>query len=167
MKAREIMTHDVVTLGPDAPIQQIARLFRRLGITGAPVVDGDVIIGIVTEIDLIARHARPLMPLYLPLLGAKIPLGGHREHRETLRRILGTCARDIMTVPVKTVDAGADLEEVATLMVESRANPVPVLEDGRLVGIIGHSDLLQHLEVTPALPMDEDEAGGAPVPATS
>ncbi|NLE77722.1 MAG: CBS domain-containing protein [Chloroflexi bacterium] len=158
MKAREIMTRDVVTLAPDAPIQQIARLFRRLGITGAPVVQGGEIVGIVTEIDLIARHARPIVPYYLPLLGANIPLAGYRERRETLRRILGTCARDIMTAPVKTVDADADLEEVATLMVESRANPVPVTEDGLLVGIIGHSDLLQHLEVPPELDLEEAES---------
>jgi CBS domain-containing protein len=147
MKAREIMTPNVVTLTPDAPIQEIARVFRRLGITGAPVVEGGRVIGIVTEIDLIARHARPHQPLYLPLLDAKIPLRGQREYRELVRRILGTTARDIMTVPVKTVDADADLEEVATLMVESKANPVPVLENRKLVGIIGHTDLIQHIEV--------------------
>lgn len=146
MKARDIMTTDVVTLAPDAPIRHIARLFRRLGITGAPVVEAGEIIGIVTEIDLIARHARPHSPLYLPLLDAKIPLRGQRDYREIIRRLLGLTARDIMTMPVKTVAADADLEEVATLMVESKANPVPVLEEGRLVGIIGHTDLIQHLE---------------------
>lgn len=146
MKARDIMTTDVVTLAPDTPIRYIARTFRRLGITGAPVIEGDEIIGIVTEIDLIARHARPHSPLYLPLLDAKIPVRGQREYSEIVRRIVGLTARDIMTRPVKTVDADADLEEVATLMVESKANPVPVLEGWRLVGIIGHTDLIQHLE---------------------
>lgn len=146
MKARDIMTTEVVTLAPDTPIRQIARTFRRLGITGAPVIEAGQIIGIVTEIDLIARHARPHMPRYLPLLDAHIPLGGQREYREIVRRVLGLMARDIMTMPVKTVDADDDLEAVATLMVESKANPVPVLEGGRLVGIIGHTDLIQHLE---------------------
>lgn len=146
MKARDIMTTEVVTLAPDTPIRQIARTFRRLGITGAPVVEAGQIIGIVTEIDLIARHARPHMPRYLPLLDAHIPLGGQREYREIVRRVLGLTARDIMTVPVKTVNADDDLEVVATLMVESKANPVPVLQDGVLVGIIGHTDLIQHLE---------------------
>ncbi len=146
MKARDIMTTDVVTLTPDTPIRQIARTFRRLGITGAPVIEDGEIIGIVTEIDLIARHARPHSPLYLPLLDAKIPVRGQREYSEIVRRIVGLTARAIMTMPVKMVDADADLEEVATLMVESKANPVPVLDGGRLVGIIGHTDLIQHLE---------------------
>ena len=146
MKARDIMTTDVVTLAPDASIGHIARTFRELGISGAPVVEEGEIIGIVTEIDLIARHARPHLPFYLPLLDAKIPLGGQREYREIIRRVLGLTARDIMTMDVKVVTADTDLEEVATLMVESKANPVPVLEDGQLVGIIGHTDLIQHLE---------------------
>lgn len=146
MKARDIMTTEVVTFAPDTPIRQIARTFRRLGITGAPVVEAGQIIGIITEIDLIARHARPHMPRYLPLLDAHIPFGGQREYREIVRRVSGLTARDIMTMPVKTVNADDDLEAVATLMVESKANPVPVLADGALIGIIGHSDLIQHLE---------------------
>lgn len=161
MKARDIMTTEVVTLAPDTPIWQIARTFRRLGISGAPVVEEGKIVGIVTEIDLIARHARPHSPLYLPLLDAKIPLRGQREYREIVRRILGTTARDIMTTPVKTVAADADLEEVATLMVESKANPVPVVEGDRLVGIIGHTDLLQHLEEATELPEEEPEGSSS------
>lgn len=146
MKARDIMTIEVITLGPDTSIPEIARTFRQSGIPGAPVVEDGEIIGIVTEIDLIARHARPHSPTYLPLLDARIPLGGQREYREIIRRILGMTARDIMTEDVRTVTADSDLEEVATLMVEERANPVPVLDSGKLVGIISHTDLIQHLE---------------------
>jgi CBS domain-containing protein len=53
-------------------------------------------------------------------------------------------ARDIMTVPVRTVDA--DLEQVATLMAEGKADPLPVLEGGRLIGIVSHTALIQQLE---------------------
>jgi len=73
-------------------------------------------------------------------------LTGGREYREIIRRITGLTARDIMSTPAMTVDADADLEDVATLMVESKANPVPVLRDGKLVGIISHADLIAHLE---------------------
>ena len=157
MKASDIMKSDVTTLSPTASIQEIARTFRERGIGGAPVADaesGGRVIGIVTEVDLIARHARPHLPRFLPLLDARIPLGSQREYREILRRILATTAREIMTTPVKTVDADADLEEVATLMVEGKANPVPVLRDGVLIGIIRHSDLIAHLEEATA-PADE------------
>lgn len=146
MKARDMMTTDVVTFTPDTPIREIARVFRARGISGAPVMVGDQILGIVTESDLIARHAQPHSPRYLPLLDAQIPLGGQREYRELVRRILGRTAADIMTVPVKTIDADAEAEEVATLMIESRADPIPVLDGGRLVGIISHADVIRTLE---------------------
>jgi CBS domain-containing protein len=146
MKARDIMTTEMVTLRPETPIREIAQTFRRLQVTGAPVVWEGEVLGVVTQIDLIARHARPHSPFYLPLLDAKIPLRGGREYREILRRILGLTAQDIMTTPAITVDAEADLEEVATLMVESKANPLPVVEEGKLVGVIGHADLIAHLE---------------------
>jgi CBS domain-containing protein len=145
MKARDIMTTNVLTFTPDTGISHIARVFAQSGISGAPVVENGEVIGIVTEIDLISRQARPHYPMYLPLLGAAIPLGGQREYREIVRRILGLTARDIMTSPVHTVDPEADLETVATLMVEEKANPVPVLENGRLIGIIGHTDMIVHL----------------------
>lgn len=146
MKAREVMSTEVVTLAPDMPIPQLASLFRRLGISGAPVLAEGKVIGVVTAIDLIARHARPHSPVYLPLLDAKIPLRGGREYRDILRHILGLTAQEIMTSPAITVDADADVEEVATRMVESRASILPVLEGDKLVGIIGHSELIQHLE---------------------
>jgi CBS domain-containing protein len=146
MKVREAMTTDVVTLAPDTPIQEIARTFRRLNISGAPVIEDSAVIGIVTEVDLIARHARPHYPRYLPLLDARIPMGGQREYQEMARRILGMTAHDIMTEPVHTIGPDADMEELATLMVEERANPVPVIENGRLIGIITHTDVIRTLE---------------------
>ena len=155
MKAHEIMSGEVIILAPDTPIREIARIFRDTGISGAPVVERAEVIGIVTEIDLIARHARPDTPVYLPLLDARIPLTGNREYREMLRRIRGLTARDVMTSPVVAVLPDANVEEVATLMVEDRINPVPVLDHGRLVGIIGHSDLVRHLEEL------EDESSAA------
>jgi CBS domain-containing protein len=146
MKARDIMTKEVITFAPETPILEIARAFQARGISGAPVVEKGRLIGIVTQSDLIARHARPHSPLYFPFFDAKIPLGGQHEYRELVRRILGNTAHDIMSTPVKTVDADADLEEVATLMVESRANPLPVMENGKMVGILSQSDLVRTLE---------------------
>ncbi len=149
MQARDIMTREVVSFGPDTPIRDIARVFRERNISGAPILESGRLIGIVTEVDLIARHARPHYPRYLPLLDARIPLGGQREYQDIVRHILGLTARDIMTAPVETVDADAEIEEVATLMVERRANPLPVIEGGQMVGILSHTDLIRTLEEAP------------------
>ena len=102
MQARDVMTTNVVIVQASTPIADIARILRTVAISGVPVFEGDTLVGIVKEVDLIARHARPHYPRYLPLLDAQIPLGGQREYQEMVRRILGTTARDIMSTPVKT-----------------------------------------------------------------
>ncbi len=150
MKARDVMTTEVITFAPDTPIRDIARTFRERNITGAPVVEQGRVIGIVTEIDLIARHARPHYPRYLPLLDAMIPLGGQHEYQEIVRHVLGLTARDIMTTPVRTIDADAEIEDVAMVMVENRANPLPVMHNDQMVGIVSHTDLIRTLEEAPA-----------------
>jgi len=152
MNARDIMNVQVVTLEPGMLVPDIARIFSKRGISGAPVMENGEVIGIVTQLDLIARHARPHYPAYLPLLDARIPLGGQREYLEVVRRILAMTARDVMTTPAQSVDVEADLEDVATLMVEEKVNPVPVLEHGKLVGIISEADLIRHLEEAQPLP---------------
>ncbi len=146
MLVKEIMNRKVVTLDADTPVQEIARVFREHNISGAPVLEDDKIIGIITGIDLIARHARIHYPRYLPFLDARIPLENPAEYKEMLRKVLGTTAKEIMTKKVVTISLDADLEELATLMVERKVNPVPVVDDGALVGIVSQADVLRVIE---------------------
>ena len=147
MKVEDIMTRDVIQVRPDTRVGEIARIFRQFQVSGVPVVtdDGDLV-GIITELDLITRHARPQMPAFLPLLGVYVPLN-REKYRESLRRITGVVAEDIMTTPVTTVSPDASIEDLATMMISNRANPLPVLdEEGRLLGIVSRTDVLQVFE---------------------
>jgi CBS domain-containing protein len=148
MKAKEIMTSPVLTVSLDTPVAQIARLLREKHISGAPVVDGaNKVVGIVTEIDLIKRHARVHFPVYLPFLDSLIFLESPRRYQEDVRRVLGTTAQEIMTQPVRTATLETDVEDIATMMVEQRANPIPILdESGTLVGIVSHTDIVRLVE---------------------
>ena len=122
MKAKEIMSTPVFTVSPDTPVAQIARLLCERHISGVPVVDGaGKVVGIVTEIDLIKRHARVHFPIYLPFLDSLIFLESPRRYQEDVRRALGTTAQEIMTQPVHTGAPDTDIEEIATLMVDERA----------------------------------------------
>jgi CBS domain-containing protein len=148
MQVREIMTRDVVTVQPASPVTTVARLFREKAISGVPVVDDEgLVVGIITEVDLIARHARPHFPAYVQFLDSIIYLQGTRRYRDSMRRILATTAAELMTSPVLTVNPAVDVQDLAALMVERRVNPVPVVDDeDRLVGIVSHTDLLQMIE---------------------
>lgn len=148
MKAKEIMTSPVSTVKPGTPVAQIARLLCQKHISGVPVVDDTgKVVGIVTEIDLIKRHARVHFPIYLPFFDSLIFLESPRRYQEEVRRALGTTAQEIMTQPVNTATPDTDIEKIATLMVDERANPIPILDaKGALVGIVSHTDIVRLVE---------------------
>jgi CBS domain-containing protein len=129
-------------------VTAVVHLFREKAISGVPVVDetGNVV-GIVTEVDLIARHARPHFPTYIQFLDSIIYLEGQKRYRESMRRILATTAGELMTTPAQTAEPEMDVQDLAAMMVEHRVNPVPIVDgEGRLVGIVSHTDLLVMIE---------------------
>ena len=142
MKIRDIMTAEVVTADPDTSVNLIARLMAGRDISGIPVVEDGRVVGIVTELDLIVRNTRLEPPAFFQILDARIPLETPGHFRERLRHMLGTAARDVMTENVVTIGPDEELEALAELMVKQRVNPVPVVENGRLVGIVGRSDII-------------------------
>jgi CBS domain-containing protein len=144
MLVSEIMTTAVITVQPDTPVTEVSRLFHEKAISGMPVVDAEGSpVGIITEVDLIARHARPHFPAYIQFLDSVFYLGSTKRYRESMRHILATTAGELMTTPVRTVGPEMDVQDLAAFMVEHRVNPVPVVDDEQqLVGIVSHTDLL-------------------------
>ena len=162
MNVADIMTAEVISVRADTKVGEIARLFREHQLSGLPVVDNDnVPIGIVTELDMITRHARPQMPVFLPLLGAYVPLN-RKQYQESLRRIVGVVAEDVMTTPVNTITADQTLEDLATLMISNRSNPLPVVNDsGVMIGIVSRTDVLAVFENLDVQLEEELEEGDA------
>ena len=144
MKVREIMATDVVTVRRDTSVNDIARLMSERDISGIPVVD-DVhhVVGIVTELDMIVRNTRLEMPAFIQILDGRIPLETPGHYRKRLQHMLGTHAADIMTAEVVTIGPDDAVEDLAELMVKRRLNPVPVVENGVLVGIVSRADLIR------------------------
>jgi CBS domain-containing protein len=146
MRVADVMTRDVVAVGPETPVSEVARLMWGHHISGLPVVDaGGKLVGIVTELDLLVRNANLHVPTYLRILDGLIPLGNPRRFDEEMRRALGTTAAEVMTSEVVTVNSDTDLAELATLMLDKRVNPVPVVDGGRLVGIVSRGDFVRLL----------------------
>ena len=142
MKAREIMTSNVLTVGPDATIVEIAATLLDHRISGMPVVEDGRIIGIVSEGDLIHRDeigtgTRRLSWWMRPWRRDRSPVYYIKVH--------GVTARDVMTHPAITVTEDTPLNEIADLFGFRHIKRVPVERDGRLVGIISRADLLQAL----------------------
>jgi len=144
MKVRDIMTTDVVTVRRDSSVNEIAKLMGEHNIGGIPVVDeARHVVGIITELDMIVRNTRLEMPAFVQILDlARIPLETPGHYRKRLQHMLGTRAADIMTQDVVTVGPDDEVEDVAEAMVKRRFNPMPVVEDGVLVGIVSRADLI-------------------------
>ena len=142
MKVRGVMTADVVVVHPDASVNLVARLMASRGISGVPVVEDGKVVGIISELDLIVRNTRLEPPAFFALLDGRIPLETPGHYRRRLQHMLGTLARDVMTAKVVTIGPEEELESLAELMVKHRVNPVPVVEDDRLVGIVSRSDIV-------------------------
>lgn len=143
MKVRDIMTAEVVAAEPDTSVQLVARLMAGRGISGVPVVEDGRVVGIVTELDLIVRNTRLEPPAFFALLDGRIPLETPGHYRKRLEHMLGTLVRDVMTEKVETIGPDEELETLAELMVKRRVNPVPVVEGGRLAGIVSRSDIIR------------------------
>jgi CBS domain-containing protein len=141
MKVRDIMTTRVISVAPEADVREVARILLSNRISGAPVVDGaGRVLGMLTEGDLMRRAD----------IGAG---GGDEEPRglppaERAGRFVkshGLHAADVMTQPVLSVSEDTALDEVATLFEANHIKRVPVLRDGRLVGIVSRANLLHGL----------------------
>ncbi|HYA11681.1 MAG TPA: CBS domain-containing protein [Thermodesulfovibrionales bacterium] len=143
LKAKDIMTKDVITVKPDTTIEDLARILMEHQISGAPVVDqGGNVTGIVTENDLISKNKRLHIPTILRLFDAFIPLGTSRLEEE-IKRMAATTVGEICTRNVITVDEASSMEDIATIMTEEKIHLLPVLKEGKLVGIIGKRDLIK------------------------
>jgi CBS domain-containing protein len=163
MNAHDVMTTKVVAVSPDTPTNKIAELLLENGISAIPVVDGTgAPIGMVSEGDLIgrdeaAREAR--RDWWLALLADGTELNA--DYLASLRAPERT-ARDIMAAPVVTVSEETGISEIAHLLVAYRIKRVPVVRDGRVIGIVSRADLLRGLaegEPKPAAPGDTGGAG--------
>lgn len=153
----DIMRTDVPVVSPDDSIATVARLMAVSGLPGVPVVDSGQIVGIVTESDMIAREADVDIPTPVPFLDAIFTVDWGRDFKEELRHVLAVTARDLMTHPVVNIKQSATLQQLATVMVDERVNPVPVLNDNlELVGIVSRADLVRVI----AKLESSDTAGG-------
>jgi len=138
------MTREVISASPDTTVNAIARLMAARGISGVPIVDQDErVVGVVTELDMIVRNTRLDPPAFFQILDGRIPLETPAHYRKRLHHMLGALARDVMTEDPATIGPAADVETLAELLVKKGANPVPVVDGGRLVGIVSRADIIK------------------------
>jgi CBS domain-containing protein len=152
MKAQDVMSSPVISVGPETSVRRIAALLAERRISAVPVLAEGRLAGIVSEADLLHRHeigtdAEVPQPWWLRLFGRDRSLEAYVKSH-ALR------ARDVMTRAVATVSPDAPLAEIAALLEARRVKRVPVVQDGRAIGMVSRSDLVRALAASSPRPRD-------------
>ncbi len=145
---RDIMDAEPVTVAPDAPVETVIRTLREAELPGVPVVnEGGRCVGIVTEADLVIgdEEGDLHLPHYLQIFGGLVPVEPLRRFEERLQKAFAGKAEDMMTPDPTTIAPDATVHEAARLISESEHNRLPVVEHGRLVGVVTRVDVLSAL----------------------
>jgi CBS domain-containing protein len=141
MKVVDVMTRAVVVVSPEAPLKDVAALMVEKGISGLPVVDAQgAVVGVVSETDFVIKE-RGVEGVRHRLLSRIF--GESRQTKRELAKIEATTAGEAMTSPAITVDASDSLRWAAELMASRKVNRLPVVEGGRLVGIVTRADVVR------------------------
>jgi CBS domain-containing protein len=146
LKVKDIMTKEVKTVSPETEITKAAKLLLSERINGIPVIDKTGrLVGILCQSDLIAQQKSIPIPSLFTLLDGYIPLTLLNRLEREVEKIVAIKVEDAMTPDPITVKPDTDIEKVAGLMVEKNYHTLPVIDGGRLVGIVGKEDVLRTL----------------------
>ena len=141
MIVRDVMTEDVLTVLPDAPLKDVAQLLVSRGISGVPVVTVDgAVLGVVSEADLLVKEGGPDAIAHRPLARIR---GEGGETMAQLGKLRAVTAGEAMTAPAITVTPGRSIHEAAAIMTARHVNRLPVVDGRQLVGIVTRADLVR------------------------
>jgi CBS-domain-containing membrane protein len=144
--AADIMSSQVISIRPDDTVRNLAELLTIHRISGVPVLDEDgKLLGVASQSDLVAQNKLPHVPQAITLFDWVIYLEGMGRLKAEMSKMSGTLVRDVMSREIVTVAPNTTLEEVATIMSEKKVHTIPVMEGGRLVGVIGKLDVISSL----------------------
>lgn len=144
MLAKDIMVKNVITVKRDQTVEDVIRLLMEHNISGLPVVDDENrIVGIVSEGDLIYRSKQLKLPSYFTILDGYIFLDNPKTMEEQIKKMVGYLVKDIMTEKVITLNEEDSIEKAASLMTDKKVNRLPVVKEGKLVGIISRRDIIK------------------------
>lgn len=140
MRVRDVMTRRVICAAPDMSLREVAQLLSDHGISGVPVVDGEGrCLGVVSEADILVKqvgkhHRRRTAVEWI---------FGDLHDPDEVRRRAATTAGEAMSEPPVTIGADRPIRDAAAIMVDGEVNRLPVVDEGRLVGIVTRADLVR------------------------
>lgn len=146
MLVKELMTTKIITVRPEATIEQVADVLHQYRFTGVPVVDEKGrLLGVIMERDFITADSKLYLPTYVKMLKDLDFVQNDKKHlSKEAQSLINATAADVMNSNIVTASAEDTMEHVAELFATKRVNPIPVVDAGfKLVGVISRSDLIK------------------------
>lgn len=146
LKAKDIMTKELITVSPEAEIVYATKLLLENRINGVPVTnETGKLVGILCQSDLIAQQKKLPVPSFFSFLDGIITLTSMKHFEKEVQKIAAITVAQAMTPNPVAVRPDTDIEAVAALMVDNNFHTIPVVDEGKLVGIVGKEDILRTL----------------------
>ena len=145
---RDIMETDVPAVYPSDAVESVLKVLRAHELPGVPVVnEGGRCVGIITDEDLVlsGEDADLHLPHYFELFGGIVFLEPLRKFEQRLRKAFSSTAADLMTEDPITIEPDETVRQAARVIAERKHNRLPVVEHGRLVGVVTRLDVLDAL----------------------
>lgn len=146
LTAKDIMTKDVITVQDETSVAELAKLITSNNISGVPVLsETGNLIAVVTESDLIDQSKKLHIPTVITILDSVFYLENPDKMESEMKKMAGTKVADICSSSVTTITPDTPLDEIATIMAEKSIHTLPVLDNSKLVGVIGKKDIIKTL----------------------
>lgn len=146
LKAKDIMTTQVLTVTEETKVEELARMFEERGVNAMPVLDdAGLLVGIVTQTDLVEQDKPLHIPTVISIFDWVLYLESEKNFKDevakiTARTVGSLCARDVVTCTPET-----PVSEIAELMVEHKAHLIPVVDGKTLLGVVARLDIIRSM----------------------
>lgn len=143
----DVMTPSPIVVSPETPLHEVISILAENQMSGLPVVDENgILVGIVSETDLMWRESGVTPPPYIMLLDSVIYLKNPSQYEKDIHKALGQTAGEVMTRHPHTITPDKRLPEAARLMHEKEVQRLPVVDsEGKVIGILSRGDIVRAL----------------------
>ncbi len=144
LTAKDIMTTNVYSVSPETEVDKLARLFAEYNVNAMPVVDKEgTLVGIISETDLVEQD-RPLhIPTVISLFDWVFYLDSEKDFRDEVKRITARKVEELCSRNVVTCTPATPVNEIAGIMVDQAVHLIPVVDDGKVVGVVARLDIIR------------------------
>ncbi len=147
LTARDIMTKKVVSVTLDTSLKELAKIFVETRFSNLPVLDeSGNLVGTISETDLIEQHKPLHIPTVMTLFDWVFTIGNEKRFKEEVDRVTAATVGELYRKDPVTCSPDATVRELAGLMSQHKVHLLPVVEDGKMIGVLARLDLIRVME---------------------